>query len=78
MVNLRINWTLYTGEVRNLEEIRRNTQAKTSSKNPTRGGANVYLFFKFTIITIIKRQGHHCPCQAIRGAQAFGVRGRGL
>ena len=49
IVKFRINETLHIGEVRNLEEIRRNTQAKTPSKNPTRGGESVSLFLRFTI-----------------------------
>ena len=42
MVNLRINWTFYTGKVRNLEEIRRNTPRNATRANVIQGMDLVY------------------------------------
>ena len=55
MVNLRINWTLYTGEEckakTNCAFIAQfQTLKKHPSKNPTRGKSNVCLFVWFTIV----------------------------
>ena len=50
MVNLRINWTLYTGE-----ECKAKTYCALLAQfetSPTTEGSNVYLFFGFTIVYI--------------------------
>ena len=44
MVNLSINWTLYTGEVRNLEEIEETPKQRPPAKTlPGEGQTSIYL-----------------------------------